>query len=95
MTTPVPRSADRILGPGSAYGLGLISVGTDQWHVWGHDGSIPGYFSFSFTDEHGRRGVELFVPTEPTEELASAANDLLLAAVAASTPGPPPVRYGQ
>ncbi|HST83944.1 MAG TPA: serine hydrolase domain-containing protein [Kineosporiaceae bacterium] len=89
MTTLVPRSADRILGRGSAYGLGLISVATDQWHIWGHGGSIPGYFTFSFTDGHGR-SMELFVTTEPTEELASAANDLLLAAVAAMTGTAPP-----
>lgn len=37
------------------YGLGLESVGLTCGEMWGATGSIPGYETFAFTDESGKR----------------------------------------
>jgi D-alanyl-D-alanine carboxypeptidase len=60
------------VGPGRGYGLGLFTIATPCGTIWGHDGSVPGYVTFARSDEGGRRGFVLALPTEPDERIVPA-----------------------
>jgi D-alanyl-D-alanine carboxypeptidase len=49
MKTTVP------IGPGVAYGLGLLEFDTSCGPIWGHDGDIPGFVSELYSSEDGTR----------------------------------------
>jgi D-alanyl-D-alanine carboxypeptidase len=66
MKTTVP-AAD-----GLNYGLGLFSVATGCGTLWGHDGSVPGYLSSSYTDDRGRRSFVLLMSTQADDATAAA-----------------------
>ena len=42
---------------GASYGLGLVKGDTACGDVWWHNGSVPGYFTISFTSEDGSKQV--------------------------------------
>ncbi|MGX9890169.1 serine hydrolase domain-containing protein [Streptomyces sp. NPDC002276] len=50
-------------GNPNRYGLGLERKFTPCGTVWGHDGQAPGYSSWDYTDDTGRRTVSVHVPT--------------------------------
>jgi D-alanyl-D-alanine carboxypeptidase len=56
--------------PTVGYGLGLFAERRACGTVWGHDGGIPGYVTFAFTDRSGRRGAVVALPTQPDQNLA-------------------------
>ena len=71
MRTTVPNS--------DGYGLGLIKLDSPCGTVWGHDGQVGGYNSYTYTD--GRRTVAVFTTTVfglATAPAAGAANQHLL-----------------
>ena len=41
--------------PGQQYGLGLETFPTSCGTAWGNNGVVPGYFTFIFSSEDGRR----------------------------------------
>lgn len=65
MTTTVP------VLPTLGYGLGLFTARRACGTVWGHDGGIPGYVTFAYTDRAGRRGAVVALPTQPDQDLAA------------------------
>ncbi len=58
--------------PGYDYGLGLYSQETRCGRVWGNDGNAPGYETFAWNDESGRRGFVLSVTTQPDDTIETA-----------------------
>lgn len=50
--------------PTLGYGLGLFSSRGPCGTVWGHNGHVPGYFSFAYNDRVGRRSVVINMSTE-------------------------------
>jgi len=89
MRATVPASTDQVVEH-SSYGLGIMSFTTPCGTFWGHDGSIPGHSSRSFSDTAGRRSVEVFTPTESTDAVVAAADtltDQALCAAAGRSPG--------
>ncbi|WP_406445710.1 beta-lactamase family protein [Streptomyces sp. NBC_01613] len=50
-------------GNPNRYGLGLEKKVTPCGTVWGHDGQVPGYSSWDYTDNTGRRTVSVFTTT--------------------------------
>ena len=50
-------------GNPNRYGLGLEKVVTPCGTVWGHDGQVPGYSSWNYTDSTGRRTVSVLATT--------------------------------
>jgi D-alanyl-D-alanine carboxypeptidase len=48
---------------GNRYGLGLEQVVTPCGTVWGHDGQVPGYSSWDYTNNTGSRTVSVFAST--------------------------------
>jgi len=69
------------LDPGFGYGLGLYTIQTPCGRIWGHDGGVPGYATFAWNDESGRRGFVAGLPTAQDEAIGEALETLLLAAV--------------
>ncbi|MFC4508425.1 MULTISPECIES: serine hydrolase domain-containing protein [Streptomyces] len=70
-------------GNPNRYGLGLEKkVVTPCGTVWGHDGQVPGYSSWDYTDSTGRRTVSVFTTTifGIANPKADAANEALLKA---------------
>jgi D-alanyl-D-alanine carboxypeptidase len=55
MLTTVP------IGPGTGYGLGIISLQTPCGTAWGHNGNFPGYTSNAFTTLGGARQVIVLI----------------------------------
>ncbi|WP_285619262.1 serine hydrolase domain-containing protein [Kineosporia sp. NBRC 101677] len=47
----------------SRYGLGLEEVHSSCGTVWGHEGSLPGYRSYNYTDKVGKRTVSVLNTT--------------------------------
>jgi D-alanyl-D-alanine carboxypeptidase len=77
---PAQLAAMKTLVPtenGFDYGLGLFRWDTPCGPVWGHDGSVPGYLSFAFSDESGRRGFTFGLPTQADQPIALAADRVL------------------
>src|SRR3954468_23178522 len=74
-TVPTDRGLD--------YGLGLVWLDLPCGTIWGHDGSIPGYLSYAFTDGHGLRSAVLLIPTQPDTALAPLVDAALGAAICA------------
>ena len=66
MTTTVETNA------GFDYGLGIFALDTPCGTAWGHNGGIPGYFSFALNTRDGSRSAILLLPTEPDEAIATA-----------------------
>jgi D-alanyl-D-alanine carboxypeptidase len=66
---------------GLTYGLGIYQIQTTCGPAWGHDGSVPGYRSFAFTDVTGRRSVALLLNSELGETDSAALNGALNAAL--------------
>jgi len=60
------------VGQGFGYGLGIYTQDTPCGPVWGHDGGIPGYVSFAYTDHSGSRSAVVFLPTQPDEAIIAA-----------------------
>jgi D-alanyl-D-alanine carboxypeptidase len=60
MLTTVPT------GPGTGYGLGIISLQVPCGTAWGHDGNFPGYTSNAFTTLGGRQVIVLINATDST-----------------------------
>ncbi|HVX45747.1 MAG TPA: serine hydrolase domain-containing protein, partial [Mycobacteriales bacterium] len=74
MKSTVPTS------PLDSYGLGLIGAEACGSTVWGHDGSVPGYRTFSFSTADGSRQITVSVNRSLTASTqASAAINTLLA----------------
>ena len=77
---------------GFGYGLGLFRLDTSCGPIWGHDGHVPGYLTFAFNDESGRRGFTFGLPTEADEPIAVAAARVvdLVTCLALGRPAPTP-----
>ena len=61
MLTTVP------IGPGTGYGLGIVSLQTPCGTAWGHNGNFPGYTSNAFTTlGSGRQVIVLINATTST-----------------------------
>jgi D-alanyl-D-alanine carboxypeptidase len=50
----------------SRYGLGLAKYPTPCSNAWGHSGSFPGYWNYTFSSRDGKRQVVLMVNVDPT-----------------------------
>lgn len=61
MRATVPE--DPSIPHGDGYGLGLMKIVTPCGTVWGHDGQVGGYNSVTYTDDTGRRTVDVFTST--------------------------------
>ena len=61
--------------PGQQYGLGLETFPTSCGTAWGHNGVVPGYFTFIFSSEDGRRQALLMV-NHDAQTLPPAAADM-------------------
>jgi D-alanyl-D-alanine carboxypeptidase len=59
MKTTIP--ARRFDIPGQSYGLGLEKFPTPCGPAWGHNGTVPGYYTYIFASEHGQREAVLMV----------------------------------
>lgn len=68
-------------GQGFAYGLGIYTRSTPCGTVWGHDGGIPGYISFAFTDRKGSRTAVILLPTYADDAITAAGMPVLEIAV--------------
>jgi D-alanyl-D-alanine carboxypeptidase len=93
MRTTVPE--DPASPAGDGYGLGLIKVVTPCGTVWGHDGQVGGYNSVTYTDNTGRRTVEVFTTTVfglAAPKAAAANQTLINAAVCTMLHKPQPTR---
>ncbi|WP_406118039.1 serine hydrolase domain-containing protein [Streptomyces sp. NBC_00989] len=82
-------------GNPNRYGLGLEKKATPCGTVWGHDGQAPGYSSWAYADDTGRRTVSVQVPTIfgiAAPEPAAATEALLNAAVCTMLGTPIPAK---
>lgn len=50
----------------SRYGLGLAKYPTPCGNAWGHSGSFPGYWTYTFSSRDGKRQVVLMVNVDPS-----------------------------
>jgi D-alanyl-D-alanine carboxypeptidase len=78
------------VAPGFGYGLGIYTQETPCGTVWGHDGGIPGYVSFAFTDRTGARSAVVLLPTQPDDAIAASGQRALEAVVCAMFDRPVP-----
>jgi D-alanyl-D-alanine carboxypeptidase len=76
---------------GFGYGLGIYTMDTPCGTVWGHDGGIPGYVSFAYTDRRGSRSGVLLLPTQPDDAIAASGQAVLVTAVCLMLGRPVPV----
>jgi D-alanyl-D-alanine carboxypeptidase len=76
---------------GFGYGLGIYTMDTPCGTVWGHDGGIPGYVSFAFTDRRGSRSGILLMPTDPDDAIGTSGQAAVGAAVCMMFGKPVPV----
>jgi D-alanyl-D-alanine carboxypeptidase len=65
---------DHVDIPGQRYGLGLEMFPTRCGPAWGHNGVVPGYFTFVYSTEDGSRQALLFV-NHDSSSLPQAAAD--------------------
>jgi D-alanyl-D-alanine carboxypeptidase len=72
MTTTVETGVQ-----GFRYGLGIYSSDTRCGTVWGHDGGIPGYVAFAYTDRRGSRSSIVLMPTQPDDAINAAHQSVL------------------
>jgi D-alanyl-D-alanine carboxypeptidase len=64
----------------SRYGLGLVRYPTPCGKAWGHSGAFPGYLTYAFSSENGKRQMVLMVNVDPSALPAATLrqfNDLL------------------
>ena len=80
--------------PGYDYGLGLYSQETPCGRVWGNDGNAPGYETFAWNDETGRRGLVLSVTTQPDDAIEAAEEAAVEAAACRMLGKPSPAGAG-
>jgi D-alanyl-D-alanine carboxypeptidase len=80
MLTTVP------IGPGTGYGLGIVSLQTPCGTAWGHNGNFPGYTSNAFTTLGGSRQVIVLI-NAATSTLTAQQNTDLGAALSAGLCG--------
>jgi D-alanyl-D-alanine carboxypeptidase len=80
MLTTVP------IGPGTGYGLGIISLQTPCGTAWGHNGFFPGYLSNAFTTRGSGRQVIVLINADGNT-LTAQQNADLAAALAAGLCG--------
>jgi D-alanyl-D-alanine carboxypeptidase len=66
--------------PGQRYGYGLESFPTPCGVAWGHNGVVPGYFTFVFTTADGR-GVALLTVNHDAETLPAEAGTRFMALI--------------
>jgi len=66
---------------GFRYGLGIYAMSTACGEVWGHDGGIPGYVSFAYTDRRGSRSSVVLLPTQPDDAMIAAGMSIIDIAV--------------
>jgi D-alanyl-D-alanine carboxypeptidase len=59
MLTTVP------VAPGWGYGLGIESLEYTCGTVWGHSGSVQGYFTLAYNDVSGDRTALVMMSTRP------------------------------
>ena len=69
------------VGEGFGYGLGIYTMSTPCGEVWGHDGGIPGYVSFAYTDRRGSRSSVVLLPTQPDDAIVTAGQPVIGIAV--------------
>ena len=50
----------------SRYGLGLAKYPTPCGKAWGHSGAFPGYLTYTFSSQNGRRQMVLMVNVDPS-----------------------------
>jgi D-alanyl-D-alanine carboxypeptidase len=62
---------------GAAYGLGIFTLDTPCGRIWGHDGGIPGYVSFAFTNRAGTRSAVVLLPTDADEAIGASILNVL------------------
>jgi D-alanyl-D-alanine carboxypeptidase len=79
------------VGDGFGYGLGIYTMTTPCGQIWGHDGGIPGYVSFAYTDRHGSRSSVVLLPTEPNDAIITAGQQVIGIAVCMMLGEPVPV----
>ena len=60
------------------YGLGLLTMRVSCGEFWGHDGAVPGYRSFAFSSEDGRRTAVVLANRQPLDERQTAAINRVL-----------------
>ncbi|MCY1137003.1 serine hydrolase [Actinoplanes sp. Pm04-4] len=58
-----------VVAPTFSYGLGLFIEQLSCGPVFGHNGGIPGYVSWTYTDRAGERSIVLMMPTQPDDAL--------------------------
>jgi D-alanyl-D-alanine carboxypeptidase len=86
------------IGPGAAYGLGILEFDTPCGPIWGHDGGIPGFSNQLFSSEDGSHQYGLMInaeapPVAVFEPLALANEQAwqdAFAGMPCATPPPPP-----
>jgi D-alanyl-D-alanine carboxypeptidase len=76
---------------GFGYGLGIYTMDTPCGTIWGHDGGIPGYISFAYTDRRGSRSGILLLPTEPDDAITTIGQAVISTAVCMMLGQPVPV----
>jgi D-alanyl-D-alanine carboxypeptidase len=68
-------------GQGYGYGLGIMAVDTPCGTIWGHNGDMPGYVTFAYTDGVGGRSSVVLLPTVPDEAIFAAMDQVLVTAI--------------
>ena len=74
-------SGEHVDIPGQRYGFGLESFPTPCGRAWGHNGVVPGYFTFVFANGDGSRQALLMV-NHDAQTLPAAAGPLYMALIA-------------
>jgi D-alanyl-D-alanine carboxypeptidase len=64
MKTTLPAGSDPG-APAARYGLGLEQYATSCGTAWGHSGSFPGYWNYTFSSRSGKRQMVLMVNIDP------------------------------
>jgi D-alanyl-D-alanine carboxypeptidase len=64
MKTTLPAGSDPG-APVARYGLGLEQYATSCGTAWGHSGSFPGYWNYTFSSRSGKRQMVLMVNIDP------------------------------
>ena len=72
---------ERVDIPGQRYGYGLESFPTPCGRAWGHNGVVPGYFTFVFANGDGSRQALLMV-NHDAQTLPASAGPLYMALIA-------------
>jgi D-alanyl-D-alanine carboxypeptidase len=72
--------------PGARYGLGIFSLQLPCGTVWGHNGDVPGYYSWAFTTRNDSRQVVVFANAD-LNTLSAQQNADVISAVSAGICG--------